>query len=110
MIPRALRLTACLLLAGCSGSFPGEPDSRVTGQAALLASTCSGCHATGRSGAAIASLEGMSAAFLETRLLAYRSEPDGPTAMHRMTRGYTEAQIALIAQYLGDGPSGGDLP
>jgi cytochrome c553 len=83
-------------------SFDGGGEAAGLDQAALLAVSCSGCHAAGGSADGIASLDGIEAAELEARLLVYRNEPDGGSAMHRMARGYTEVQIAMIANTLGD--------
>jgi cytochrome c553 len=69
-------------------------------QAAALASTCSGCHAGQNAGTALVSLRGLAAREIEARMGSFKKEPDGPTAMHRLARGYTDAQIALIARYI----------
>lgn len=84
-------------LAGCGGvaQAPANLD-----QAALLTASCSGCHAAG--GKAIVSLDGIPAAELEARLLTYRNDADGASAMHRMARGYSAEQITLIASTLGE--------
>ena len=94
------RLALALILpwlAGCGGvsSEPARLD-----RGALLTASCSGCHANG--GQAIASLEGAPAAELEAKLLAYRNDAEGGSSMHRMARGYSEEQIALIARTLGE--------
>jgi sulfide dehydrogenase cytochrome subunit len=74
-------------------------DQASVDQAAALASTCSGCHRAG--GSAIVDLQAYSAPRIEQLLLAYKHSADGPTAMHRMARGYSDAEIALIARRLG---------
>ena len=97
-------LAACGLvsLCGCSGIAGGQSDAdRDLGQAALLTASCSGCHAEGGSPRGITALDGMTAGALEAKLLAYRNDPEGGSAMHRMARGYTEQQLALVARTLG---------
>lgn len=94
-------------LSGCQpGSEPATSDapalpvmtvSNVSSVASLSAS-CSGCHASGQ---AIVSLNQFSAEAIATSLQRYRTE-DGTTVMHRMARGFTEAQINDIAAYLAD--------
>ena len=75
-------------------SDTGAQDAfRVT---ASLAASCSGCHGAGN---AIVSLDGLSAEAIATSLDRYRTE-DGTTVMHRLARGYTEAQVQDIAAYL----------
>lgn len=97
--------SAILWLAACGAAPVGEQSTEVRlDQAALLASSCSGCHGEGGSANGIPSLAGMPADVLETKLLAYRDDRDGGSAMHRMARGYSERQIALIAGALGSDP------
>jgi cytochrome c553 len=69
-------------------------------EAAALASTCSGCHALQNAGTAIVSLQGLAAPEIQNRLLSFKKPADGFTAMHRIARGYTDAQIAVIARYI----------
>ena len=110
----ALGLSAALWLAGCaasstSGSTSGSASAPASApvvmrapsidQAAALASACSGCHRPG--GRAIADLQGRSAQQIEQSLLAYKNAVDGPSAMHRMARGYSDSEIAAVARQLG---------
>ena len=81
-------------------SMAGETSRPALSQAASLASACSGCHGSDSSSKAIVSLNGYSAERIRERFLAYREEPEGPSAMHRMARGYTQQQIVMIAEYL----------
>lgn len=69
-------------------------------EAAALASTCSGCHARRNAGTALVSLQRLAAPEIQTRLLSFKKSADGFTAMHRIARGYTDAQIAVIARYI----------
>lgn len=98
----AAGLSAALWLAGCAAAptVAGVAvQARSIDQAAALASACSGCHRPG--GRAIADLHGRSVLQIEQSLLAYRNAVDGPSAMHRMARGYSEREIAAIARQLG---------
>ena len=85
------------LLAGCGGV---TTESSHLDQGALLSASCSGCHADG--GEAIPSLRGISVAELAAKLQAYRNSAAGGSSMHRMARGYSDEQIALIAGTLGE--------
>jgi sulfide dehydrogenase cytochrome subunit len=106
-VSRAAGMAVTLWLAGCavssgaaSADVAAAPvDQASVDQAAALASTCSGCHRAG--GSAIVDLQAYSAPRIEQLLLAYKHSADGPTAMHRMARGYSDAEIALIARRLG---------
>ena len=96
-------MLAALWFAGCGGvPADGGKAGPNLDQAALLTASCSGCHAPGGSSDGIASLEGRSTAALEASLLAYRNDTGGGSAMHRMARGYTEQQIAIIARARGE--------
>ncbi len=92
-----------LALAGCAGQEAAVgPTSTGLDQAALLTASCTGCHAPGGSSQGIGSLAGKTAPQIEASLLGYRNDAQGGTAMHRMARGYSEAQIAVIAAALGE--------
>lgn len=89
-------------LAACGGGgseSEAVPSATMSDPGAQLALACSGCHSA--SGGAIASLEGYTAEALEQRLLTYKTESDGTTVMHRLARGYSDAEIQQICTYLG---------
>ena len=92
-----LALAAC----GDAGGTASGADTlpAMTGHAAQLAAACSGCH--GGPDAAFASLDTRSADELVELLAAYRSQTAGTTVMHRLARGYTEAEIEAVSAYLG---------
>ena len=99
---RLVGAAGVLWLAGCagtSGAAPVDAAAVLVDPTAALVSACSGCHYPG--GSAIVDLSSHSALQMERALLAYKHAADGPTAMHRMARGYTEAEIAAIARRLG---------
>jgi cytochrome subunit of sulfide dehydrogenase len=66
-----------------------------------LAATCAGCHGTqGRPrNAALAPLAGMQADTMLARLADYRSGRQPGTVMPQIVRGYSEAQLRLLAAY-----------
>jgi cytochrome c553 len=84
-------------LAGCTATPESHADDPALAHGAVLASACSGCHARG--GSAIPSLDGYTTERLKALMTAYRS--GGDTVMHRMARGYTDAEIDSIASVLG---------
>lgn len=102
---RALSVLGSLSLLGlaaCGGADTPEQTQTMdaqTGEAALLAAACSGCHSDVSGG--IASLQGYSADALQLSLSNYKSDADGTTVMHRLARGYSETDIELISLYLG---------
>ena len=90
---------ACGFFAIVQPGLAKPPADDPLGEAALLAGTCSGCHGDAPD-AAIASLSGRSADEIAEAFQRYKTETDGPSAMHRMAWGYTDEQIRLIAEYL----------
>lgn len=67
-----------------------------------LAATCANCHGTdGRAvmGGVMAPLAGYDKATLLQRLSEYRAGTRPATIMHQITKGYTDAQLDLIAGY-----------
>ena len=70
------------------------------GAPAILALSCSGCH--GPDGGAIASLDGRAPEEIRLPLLRYKNDDDGGSVMHRMMRGYSEADIDAISIYLAE--------
>ncbi len=105
MIPitRSAVLTVLLLALGACGETVTDNrqsgrDQLSTDRAATLAAACSGCHAPG--GTAITDLGQFSTEETKASLRRYRSEADGTTVMHRLARGYSDADIVMIADYL----------
>ena len=68
-------------------------------KAALLAASCSGCHQAGSS--SIPDYAELSVSDFSLALSNYKNDITGNTVMHRIMRGYSDADIALLAEYLG---------
>ncbi|MGF1526740.1 MAG: c-type cytochrome [Candidatus Competibacterales bacterium] len=80
------------------GATPGEDTAPA---AALLAASCSGCHgSTGTAPAAVPSLEGLSADHIRRAMLDYRADRRPATVMNRIAKGYSEADIEVLARHL----------
>jgi cytochrome c553 len=69
--------------------------------ARALAATCFTCHGTdGRSVNGVPpSLAGQSSAYLLAQLKAFKEGKRSATIMHQQTQGYSDAQLAQIADY-----------
>ena len=98
---KLLRWAAALGLVGTVGVAwaAGQPDPNL---ARNLAATCANCHGTdGRSvaGSGSAGLAGTDKDTLMQKLRDFRSGARPATIMHQISRGYTEAQLELIAAY-----------
>lgn len=97
-LDNAAMAIAIVCLAACSPSTDTPGSTSALTPSTSLALSCSGCHAA--SGTAIVSLEGLSADYLETRLLQYKHDTSGTSVMHRLARGYTPEQISAISDEL----------
>jgi sulfide dehydrogenase cytochrome subunit len=72
-------------------------------RATAMVSTCSSCHSdrsVDRQTEGPISLKTLSANKIEQALLAFRSGDRAGTLMNRLARGYSEAEIAAMAQVL----------
>ena len=101
----ALMVGGALLASGCQDA-PGptvviEPSvDPALSRAAALASVCSGCHMDGSDHQGLVSLDGLTADAIAISMLAYRNDDTRQTVMNRLARGYSPADIELIAEYL----------
>ena len=85
---------AIALVGGCTTSAPApEPFER----GALLAAVCTGCHAP--TGQVVPPLAGYSAQQIVALMRSYATA-DGGTAMHRLARGYSDADVESLAAHL----------
>lgn len=72
------------------------------------AASCSGCHAP--SGGQIASLEGRPADELAAAMIAFRKGEREATVMNRIAKGFSDAEIRAIADWLAARPTRGPRP
>lgn len=87
-----------LLMAGAAASAQAQTPEL---DARALAATCMTCHGTdGRSvGGVPPSIAGQSKASLYQQMLDFKSGKRPATIMHQHAKGYTDAQLELIAGY-----------
>ena len=98
--PMRLLLIAFIGLSQASTAL-AEPPS----QGAMLGASCAGCHGTdGRSPGSIPPIHGRPAEFIRTSLTDFRSGKRPSTVMGRHAKGYTDEEIALIAEYFATRP------
>jgi cytochrome subunit of sulfide dehydrogenase len=98
MRPKALP-GSILALALALATLPIAAQAQA--QAPLAAEGCLGCHGPeGRGGApGAAAINGRSPAEMVAIMTAFRSNERPGTIMGRIARGYTEAEIAAVAEY-----------
>jgi len=96
--PRTAKVTAAsgimlLLLCAATPAFPQNANPQ------LLAWSCAGCHGpNGHSPSMIPSLYGRTAASIAESLRSYRFDRTPSTVMGRIAKGYSDAEIASLAQ------------
>lgn len=89
-----LGLGTCLTV---QPAFAADPNL-----ARNLAATCANCHGTnGRAlpGSGIDSLAGMDRTLTLQKLASFKDGTKPATIMHQIAKGYTDEQLALIADY-----------
>lgn len=94
----ARALLGVLLLSGACVAGHAEPVR----EDQILAGPCTNCHGPdGRSPGAIPSIAGLPEQALLVKLTEFKSDtpPAGTTVMNRLAKGYSEAQIAMLARY-----------
>ncbi len=104
--PRALTLAAVVAGIGLAGGAFAQSAPAVSPHLARnLAAQCANCHGTnGKSVAEVPSLAGQSAAVLVNKMKDYKDGKQQATIMHQLAKGYTDEQIALIADYYSKQP------
>ena len=95
-----------LALALCTLAAPSLVYAQSTPAQTLyvrsLAATCANCHGTdGRAvqGSAVVSIAGMEKNYLVTQLNAFKTGARPATVMHQISKGYSDAQIDVLAGY-----------
>jgi len=95
------RLPAALALATTLAGTAGIAHAQNPQTARGLAATCFTCHGTdGRSvGGVPPALAGQNREYLLQQMREFRDGKRPATVMHQLAKGYTDAQLALIAGY-----------
>jgi sulfide dehydrogenase cytochrome subunit len=88
---------AALALLPAPASAQAAPDLRAAG---YLASNCANCHGTaGRATSALPGLAGMSRDGFVKAMTDFRDGKRSATIMHQLAKGYSDEQIALMAEF-----------
>ncbi len=90
-------LTAASLLATAGTAYAADPNLGRN-----LAATCANCHGTNGHavpGSGMDVLAGMEKGKLLQKLADYKSGDKPASIMHQIAKGYSEAQLDLIATY-----------
>ena len=95
-----LAAMACLTGATLLAQAQQAPQGPIAARS--LAATCANCHGTnGKAipGAGMEALAGESKEKLLQKLKDFRSGVKPATIMHQISKGYSEEQLAMIAEY-----------
>ena len=91
-------LTAALLALAANVATAQMPASATLGR--NLAAQCANCHGTnGKSVAEVPSLAGQPAAAMVQKMKDYRDGKLPASIMHQLAKGYSDEQVALMADY-----------
>jgi len=96
-----MRITLCrgAALFGLLGAI-GLAQAQDANLARNLAATCANCHGTnGNARGDMKPLAGVSADKIVAALADFKSGNQPATIMHQIAKGYTDAQVQLIAGY-----------
>lgn len=86
-----LSAAASLYAADNAAPYPAVP---------YFVSNCFNCHGSeGKAVSAIPTLAGREKAVLEEQLKAYKTDSKTGTIMNQLAKGYTDAEIAILADY-----------
>ena len=92
-----------VLLFGLANTAFAQTDA---GKEALyvksLAATCANCHGTNGvavSGSSVTSLAGLDKAYTVAQMKAFKAGTRPATVMHQLSKGYSDAQIEVLATY-----------
>ncbi len=105
----ALLTAACVTpaLAQTTSTTAAPPPAQsaapavvTTTNAAYLAANCANCHGTkGKAVGGMPNLAGQNRDYIITQMRAFRDGQRPATIMHQLAKGYTDEQIALIADH-----------
>lgn len=82
----------------------GKIDNETKLKVASMAATCAACHNTNGKGVENAAVQGLSflkASYIEEQMQNFKTGKRDATVMHQLSKGYTDEQIKLIANHLG---------
>lgn len=97
-----MKLFVPLAAAACLLATAGTAHAADPYLARNLAATCANCHGTNGNavkGSGMDALAGMEKAKILQKLADYKSGDKPASIMHQIAKGYTEAQLDLIAGY-----------
>lgn len=86
--------------AESAGAVSAEAASQADAAVALLAAACSGCHASADNDTGFPVIHGRPSDEIREAMRAFRSGEREGTVMNRLAKGYSDAEIDSLADYL----------
>jgi cytochrome subunit of sulfide dehydrogenase len=105
MMNKRLKIRLATVLVASLAAFAGATASAQSKDELYVASvsaTCATCHGTlgkATDGSPVVSLAGMPAANIILQMKAFKDGSRPATVMHQLSKGYSDAQVAMIANY-----------
>jgi cytochrome c553 len=97
-----LHLLAASILCLASSAYAQTDAGRDALYVQSLAATCAQCHGTNGvavAGSSITSLAGLDKAYTVAQMKAFKAGARPATIMHQLSKGYSDAQIEVLATY-----------
>ncbi len=89
-----------LLASAAALSAKGNAQASTPAPFPYFVGNCFNCHGTeGRVNSAIPAIAGRDKAYLEETLKAYKAGTKQATIMNQLAKGYTDEEIAVLADY-----------
>ena len=96
-------VSAAVAVLGASGVFSSaHAQDKEALYLKSLAATCANCHGTnGKSveGSSVTSLAGLDKTYHIAQMKAFKTGTRPATVMHQLSKGYSDAQIEVLASY-----------
>jgi cytochrome subunit of sulfide dehydrogenase len=93
-------VAACVVFTLATASASAQTKDEL--YIASISATCATCHGTlgkAADGSAVVSLVGLSKDYIVAQMAAFKSGARPATVMHQLSKGYSDAQVAMIAGY-----------
>jgi cytochrome subunit of sulfide dehydrogenase len=99
---KRLALLAAPLLCLASAAHAQADAGKDALYVKSLAATCANCHGTNgkaTEGSAVVSLAGLDKGYTIAQMKAFKTGTRPATVMHQLSKGYSDAQIEVLATY-----------
>ncbi len=97
-VSTVLAAAACLLAGSAQAQAQAPRDASTTARS--LAANCAACHGTnGKATAGGSRLAGLDNSYIVSRMQAFKSGQLPATVMHQIAKGYSDADIEMLAAY-----------